>query len=388
MTIGIMCFSHLGGSARVATQLARALTARGHDLHLFTRGEPMVLPSSPARLHVHQARLTSDGLATGGLYTEWPPWEYDRLIDQVLEVAARDPMDILHFHYADPFAYLAAAAKTRGCGAVQAVVGTLHGSDVFTSGVDPAKGQALRTALAAADALTTVSQAFARTCVEVFELPAPPVVIPNSVDLRQFQPHLPAASPKPVLAYVSNFRPIKDPLGAAHTFLRVRAQRPVEIWLIGDGPELAPTVDLLASTPYFDDVRVWGARPDVAQLLQRADVLLVTSRMESFCLVALEAIATGTPVVAPRVGGLSEVVTDGESGLLYEPGDETQAAAQVLQLLSDQQLHRRISAAAAHRARTFSEDIIVPRYLRLYKDVLARTAVTGPTAAGQHANPH
>jgi N-acetyl-alpha-D-glucosaminyl L-malate synthase BshA len=286
----------------------------------------------------------------------------------VTRVARTEGLDVLHYHYADPFAYLAASAQRRVGRRAPTLVGTLHGTDVTTSGADPVKHPHLRAALCQADALTTVSTFFARLISRVFDLAAHPEVISNFVDLTHFHPSLdssPSCSP-PIIMHVSNFRPVKDPLSTARIFLRIRERQPARLWMVGDGPERALTEALLQESPYFDDVRFWGMRADVAPLLRQATLLLVTSHTESFCLAALEAMATGVPVLATRVGGLPEVVADGQTGLLFKLNDEAQAAALAVDLLADPDRYREMSSAAVRRAQRFEQGTVVDRYEQLY----------------------
>jgi len=102
-----------------------------------------------------------------------------------------------------------------------------------------------------------------------------------------------------------------------------------------------------------------------------ADVFLLPSAQESFGLAALEAMACGVPVVASRVGGLPEVITDGLTGYLRDPDDQEGMAAAVLDLLDDPSLRQRV----AHLARAsvvdrFDEDRVVPMYEALYERLL------------------
>ena len=100
------------------------------------------------------------------------------------------------------------------------------------------------------------------------------------------------------------------------------------------------------------DVRYWDLQHEVAELLVQTNILLVTSRMESFCLVALEAMACGVPVVASRVGGLPEVVLDGKTGLLFDIDQPNQAVQSVLDLLSDPERYKQMS------------EFCIPRHVR------------------------
>jgi N-acetyl-alpha-D-glucosaminyl L-malate synthase BshA len=374
LAIGIMCNSQLGGSVRIPTELACELARRGHRVHVFTRSIPPGLEDPPAGLRLHCARTSPEGLQPGALYTEWPPWEYDEHLAHLTRVASRERLDVLHYHYADPFAYLAVAARRRMGGRGPAIVGTLHGTDVTTSGTDPVKGPHLRAALCEADALTTVSDFFAQLIPHVFDLAGRPEVIPNFVDVSRFHPGNGRSPPDaaPIIIHVSNFRRVKDPLSAARIFLRIRAHRPARLWMVGDGPERALTEALLRESPYFADVRFWGMRADVAALLRRAALLLVTSQSESFCLAALEAMATGRPVLATRVGGLPEVVADGQTGLLFDLGEEARAGALAIALLADPVRYRAMSAAAVRRAADFEQGAVVAQYERLYARLVAQ----------------
>jgi glycosyltransferase involved in cell wall biosynthesis len=122
-------------------------------------------------------------------------------------------------------------------------------------------------------------------------------------------------------------------------------------------------------------VRFFGARSDVADLLPETDLVLLASHEESFGLSALEGMACGVPVVAPRLGGLPEVVTDGRAGLLFHAGDEEHAAACALSLLTDPPRHWELRQGASSRAREFAERLVLPRYEALYRTLLPETAV-------------
>ena len=109
------------------------------------------------------------------------------------------------------------------------------------------------------------------------------------------------------------------------------------------------------------------------QLIGLADVLVMPSEMESFGLAALEAMACGVPVVATRVGGVPELITDGEDGFLEQVGDIAGMGARVTELVSDEALYRRLATAARATATgRFSADRLVPQYVQYYEEVLNR----------------
>ena len=391
MRIGVMCLASFGGSARIATQLAVQLAKRGHRVHLFSRTIPFgdksytngvtwhtVTPDREA--HIHPARL----------YTDWSAQDLQVFLSRVLDVIATEGLDVLHFHYAVPFAFIAAEVKRRLGRAAPLLIGTLHGTDVSIHGRDPVKGPQLAQTLRDVDQLTTVSNSHARLATDLFGLSTRPHVIPNFVDLSRFQPlkpHAPiaggAGEERPLLsgreggqvipriAHVSNFRPVKDPQSVARIFLGIREQMEAELWLIGEGPEMDGVKSILGGSRFEKDVRYWRLQHDVAWLLAQTDLLLMTSLSESFCLAALEAMACGVPVLATNVGGLPEVVRHGETGFLFPVGEHDLAARLALNLLSDRDRHQAMSEAAARHADRFGYEQIVPAYEDLYRRLLA-----------------
>jgi N-acetyl-alpha-D-glucosaminyl L-malate synthase BshA len=380
MRIGIMCLASFGGSARIATQLATELSHRNHTVHLFTRTPPFEDDRyGNGRLKLHMVASTRETeLHPAWLHVHWSEADYQQLLDQVLECIAVDGLDLLHFHYGVPFAFVAAEVKQRLGWASPLLVGTLHGTDVSTYGRDPTVRPRLARALRSLDSLTTVSDSHAQLAGELFGLATPPQIIPNFIDLTRF----PVASaghlngradpPRPRIAHVSNFRPVKDTPALARIFAGIRQHMEAELWLIGEGPDLDQVKSILSQAGLEQDVRFWGLQHDVGAILAQADLLLMTSRAESFCLAALEAMACGLPVLATRVGGLPEVVTDGESGCLF-PIDQPDVAVDLaIGLLSNPAQHRAMRQAALKQAARFDAHQIVPRYEALYQNLLDR----------------
>jgi glycosyltransferase involved in cell wall biosynthesis len=110
----------------------------------------------------------------------------------------------------------------------------------------------------------------------------------------------------------------------------------------------------------------------VSELLARADLLLMASRAESFCLAALEAMACGVPVLASAVGGLTELVEHGRHGLLYPLDDHEQAEQLGVELLSDRDRYAEMCRQAVCRAGQFDRERVIGLYEDLYRDLIAR----------------
>jgi len=370
LSIGILCHSSFGGSARIATELAMGLAKRGHIVHLFARTLPFGYwdASSGVNLHIITSP-TENNRHPAELYIDWQEKEFDAYLSEVMKIAVS--LDVLHFQYAVPFAYVAAEVKLRLGEASPLIVGTLHGTDVSIHGNDPIRGPQLLQALQIADVLTTVSISHSNLSAEIFGLATPPQVIPNFVDLGRFHPrdagafHL-NAQRKPRIAHVSNFRAVKQPEIMAKIFSKIHEKMDSELWLIGDGPEMNKVKNFFQQNDIESNVNYWNLQHDVADLLAQTDILLVTSRMESFCLAALEAMACGLPVVASRVGGLPEVVLDGKTGLLFDLDRPDLAVQSVLDLLSDPERYRQMSESALIQARNFDYQKGVQDYEDIY----------------------
>lgn len=385
MRIGLMCLASFGGSARIATQLAVELARRDHIVHLFTRTPPFNNPCfGDGRLTLHTvAPVRENGLHPARLHVQWSPEDYQLFLNNVLNCITTTGLDVLHFHYGIPFAFVAAEVRAQLGWATPLLVGTLHGTDVSIYGRNPDVAPRLMQALSSLDGLTTVSHNHAHLAADLLDLPEPPQIIPNFINLTCFQ-SIPAARvhrTRPRIVHVSNFRPIKDTPAVARIFAGIRRHLDAELWLIGDGPDMAQVQEIVRQNGLEQDVRYWGLQHEVGDILARADLLLMTSQAESFCLAALEAMACGLPVLATNVGGLPEVVLNGKTGCLFPPGNDQQAVRLAVELLSDPGRHQCMRRAALRQAARFGPHQIVPRYEALYQNLQARYALPAAVTA-------
>jgi glycosyltransferase involved in cell wall biosynthesis len=147
----------------------------------------------------------------------------------------------------------------------------------------------------------------------------------------------------------------------------VVAQIPsARVLLVGDGAERAHLVAIAASMGVAERLRMTGETTDVASYLAAADVVAVPSRNEGMGRVIVEAMALGLPVVATAVGGIPDVVTDGECGRLVEPDDVDALAAALIELGRDPALRRKLGEAAVRRAEAFSTAVASEKLLAVY----------------------
>lgn len=374
MRIAILCHAGCGGSGLVATRSAYELARRGHEVHVFSRRKPFAYRDHPRLiLHVLKTGHESD---QGALRTAWSDNEQQLLLRRLRSVAAALPLDLIHFHYAVPFAFLIDQFKRTALGSSTPVIGTLHGTDVSVSETYPQQRARLHDALSRVDALTTVSHDYARRALFAFGLLRRPRVIPNFIDLPRIAAHQMVEARgndgPTIMVHMSNFRPVKDPLTTVRIFAGVRKTLDAELWLIGDGSEMTGVRRLVAQQCLERHVRFYGFQADVLPFLQKADVMVLSSREESFGLAALEAMACGVPVLAPDVGGLPEVIVDGHTGYLYPPDDIDRAIALAIDLVSSPARRQAMVAAGVAHAKHFDRKLIVTLYEQLYAEVTGR----------------
>ena len=204
-------------------------------------------------------------------------------------------------------------------------------------------------------------------------------VIPNFINPELYdrtRHHFPIPADitkgRKVLMHISNFRPVKRVRDVVRVFAGVNREVPAILVMVGDGPERVEAEAEARELGVAEHVLFLGKIEAIAPLLAGADLFLLTSDQESFGLSALEALASGVPVIGAHAGGLPEVVTDGETGFLFAVGDVQAMAAAGVQLLTDPAKWQRMSAAAAADARTrFSEDAVVAQYEALYERTMA-----------------
>ncbi|MBN9386709.1 MAG: N-acetyl-alpha-D-glucosaminyl L-malate synthase BshA [Chloroflexi bacterium] len=383
LRVGMICHSSCGGSSKVAFELARQLARRDHQVHFFSQYQPFGFTSDNPNLMTHffQAKWQPD-LHPSQLKTEWNNAEQEQFLRCLTEVIERDGLDILHFHYAIPFAFLVVELKRRLGGKCPVLIGTLHGTDVSIFGTYPEYAWKLKIALEQVDCLTTVSTSHAELASRLLEI-EPPLVIPNFLDLADYRPQPKLTRRKrPRLIHISNFRPVKAPHEMISIFTRILEQIEAELWLVGDGPGLEELKPRFEEQGLTGKIRFWGLQEKVAPILAQADLLLMTSVAESFCLVALEAMACGVPVLATHVGGVPEVVKHAETGYLYTAGDHEQAVEYGTKLLSDATLHRQFAQASLVQARKFDQSRVIGLYEQLYVSISWSSRPEEALAAG------
>lgn len=367
MRIGITCYPTYGGSGIVATELGMELAARGHEVHFITYSNPIRLDPAMENVFYHEVEVSTYPLF------QYPPYVL-ALASRMAEVAEWRNLDLLHVHYAIPHSVAAMlarqmSAKTRRL----PYVTTLHGTDITIVGADHSYFGITRFSIEESDGVTSISEYLRTETRSVFGVEVPIEVIPNFVNCSQYQPLMEPHKGRPRLLHISNFRAVKRVQDCIRILAKVREQVDAELWMAGDGPERSGAETLAHELGLSCHVQFLGKQSRIREMLPQADVLLLPSSLESFGLVALEAMACGVVPVTTNVGGLPEVITHGVDGFLEGVGDIDSHAARVVEIISGSRVKGRMSAAARRTAESrFCTTRIIPQYESYYERILAQ----------------
>jgi len=374
LRIGITCYPTIGGSGVIATELGKMLAQKGHDVHFITSGLPFRLDASARDLrniYYHEVEVNQYAVF------RYPPYDLT-LASKMAEVAEREKLDILHVHYAMPHAVCAYLAKQMTGGRFK-IVTTLHGTDITVLGEDPSLSEMIRFGIEQSDLVTAVSHDLARQTRDMLHTEKPIRTIYNFVDERIYRrqdvPELKAqlgiGTDEKVIIHISNFRRVKRVGDVVRTFAGILKELPAKLLLIGEGPEFPIVRQLVEELGLKPSVLFFGKQENVADLLSISDLVLLMSEKESFGLILLEAASCGVPAIGTRIGGIPEVIKNGETGFLVNVGDYRDAAEKALWLLKNDNLRQKMSRQAVETARSaFHSRHILAEYERCYEDVL------------------
>jgi N-acetyl-alpha-D-glucosaminyl L-malate synthase BshA len=259
------------------------------------------------------------------------------------------------------------------------LITTLHGTDITIVGQDPSFFPITKFSIEKSDQVTAVSNYLKDETFRAFGCEGLEIdVIHNFIDpdvynREKYPPLLKNqfGRSKPILMHVSNFRAVKRVRDVIRIYSEVNRELPCVLVMIGDGPDRPAAEEEARMLGIEESVSFLGKLEQIAPLLAAADLFLLPSQSESFGLSALEALASGVPVVGTNAGGLPEVVREGETGFLCTVGDIPGMAAASLEILQDPKRWAEMSRLASTDARErFSRDAIVTQYESLYRTSL------------------
>jgi L-malate glycosyltransferase len=374
MKIGVVCYPTYGGSGVVATELGKALAAKGHQVHFISYAMPMRLDGYQGNIFYHEVEMATYPLFEFPLYTP-------ALASKMVEVARFEKLDLIHAHYAIPHAtsaYLARQIVGNGL----KIVTTLHGTDITLVGLEPSFLPVMKFSIEQSDGVTAVSRFLREKTTTNYGINTSIEVIPNFVDTEKYK-RMPceevcekfAPRGEKILVHTSNFRVVKRVQDVIKIFNEVRKKMPSRLILVGDGPERSSCEMLVRELNIQEHVRFLGKQLELVPILSAAHLFLMPSQSESFGLSALEAMSCGVPVVSSSVGGLPELQVHGETGYIAEIGDVERMARYAIDLLGNEARHAIFSTNARKRAvEHFDIHKIVAQYEAYLEQCLGRTA--------------
>lgn len=374
MKIGILCYPTYGGSGIVATELGMSLANKGYEVHFISSNLPARLDITNPNIFFHKVNVQTYPLF------QYQPYDI-ALSSMIYRVVNLYKLDLLHAHYAIPYAYAAFTAKQmlKEEGKDIPLVTTLHGTDITLVGQHPTYKHAVEFSINQSDAITSVSESLKQDTLRFFKITKEIEVITNFIDNSVFQEcnncdrRQFANDDEKILIHVSNLRPVKRVEEVLQIFRNVSAKVKSRLIIIGEGPDMEKINQFLEENPdLIGKVRLLGKVNDLYRILQLSDVFLLPSEQESFGLAALEAMAAETPVISSNAGGIPEVNIQGETGFLAEVGNVEAMSNYTIKLLSDQELLDRMKKNSKNQAARFDLKNILPKYEAMYERTLAQ----------------
>jgi len=377
MKIGIVCYPTFGGSGVVATELGLELSKRGHDIHFITYKQPVRLELLSKNVHFHEVHVPEYPLF------HYQPYEL-ALSSKLVDMVKLHGIELLHVHYAIPHAYAAYMAQQmlKDDGIYVPIVTTLHGTDITLVGSHPFYKPAVTFSINKSDAVTSVSESLKKDTLRLFNINNDIEVVPNFIDLDKHQPHftdcqrsMMANDNERIITHISNFREVKNIPDVIKVFYNIQKEIPAKLMMVGEGPEKESAENLVDQLGIADKVVFFGNSNEIDRILCFSDLFLLPSETESFGLAALEAMASGVPVISSNSGGLPEVNIEGFSGYLSDVGNINEMTSNALSILKEENVLNTFKANAKAQSLNFDLHEIVPKYEAIYKKTLSNVLV-------------
>jgi glycosyltransferase involved in cell wall biosynthesis len=380
--------------------IAKAIAARGHDVHIVAPWHPLVqrsrhedavsfhfykyAPTRSLNIFGYAGAMRADVSLKGAAYLVAPlalaqGWRIAR------KIARRHSATIMHGHWVIPGGVTAALAAP----ALPLVI-SLHGSDMFVAERFAPARHAARAAFARAGVVTACSEDLGKRAIAIGADPARVVVVPYGVDVERFRPDpvtaaelrarlgvqfgVPLIFAAGRLVRKKGFEYLIDALPA------IRTGGPAVLALAGDGDLAAELRSRAMQAGVADSVRFLGNLPqqDVAHYLSAADVVIVPSvrddagNVDGLPNVVMEALASGSPLVTTTAGGIGAVVAHERTALVVPERDVPALAAAIRRLLDEPSLRASVSSAArAIAVSQFGWEKTAERFEQAYERALA-----------------
>ncbi len=377
MKIAIVCYPTFGGSGVVATELGLELSKRGHQIHFITYNQPVRLELLGNNVHFHEVNVPEYPLF------HYQPYEL-ALSSKLVDMVKLHNIEVLHVHYAIPHAYAAYMAQKMLLeeGVYVPIVTTLHGTDITLVGNHPFYKPAVTFSINKSDAVTAVSNSLKEDTLRLFDIKKEINVVTNFIDINKFthdftdcQRAMMATDKEKIITHISNMREVKRIPDVIKVFYNIQKEIPAKLMMVGEGPEREPAERLCEELGISEKVVFFGNSNQIDRILCFSDLFLLPSKTESFGLSALEAMASGVPVISSNTGGIPEVNKHGFSGYLSNVSDVEDMSNNAIKILSNPETLNQFKQNAVTQAKTFDIQQIVPKYEAIYQDTLNKCKV-------------
>ena len=358
---------HVGGVEELVRQLAHAYERKGHGAIVVTNRWPPELPEFEEYEGIPVYRFAMR--TPGGSLRERAKYQltHTASVRRMLDVLRHHKTDLLHVQCVSSNGYYAQVAR-RALRLPLVVTAqgerTMDAEQIYQKSAY--MNRMLRALLAEADHITACSRHTLDDLEGWYGSPFGPraQVVHNGIDLSSFAVPVPYSHPRPYILGIGRHVPQKGFDVLLQAFA-LAGQASHDLLLAGDGPERPALERLAADLKLGDRVRFVGRadRPAAVSLFAGCSFFVLPSRQEPQGIVNLEAMAAGKAVLATRVGGVPEIVTDGETGLLVPAEDVSALAGAIKRLTDDAPLRQRLGAAGWERAQAFGWDVIAEQYL-------------------------
>lgn len=385
-----------GGLGRHVHALTVAQVAAGHEVMVITQEHP----DAPINSTVDGVRVVREAPKPSDPFEpryliEWVTHLDDALAESAAGHVKRFAPQVVHCHDWMTTRSGLSAAAAAGVPAIATIHATERGrhQGYLPGSISETVDDTERFLAQHADRLIACSRSMRREIVRQFEVPEGKVsVIPNGVDTATWQSTGPAREDArrrwsrhgPLLVFSGRLEAEKGIFTLLDAMPHILAAHPrARLVVSGQGGQSGRFDQVTAERGLSDAVvrAGWQPEADLRALIAASDIAIVPSLYEPFGLVALEAMALGAPVICARTGGLADIVTDGETGLLFSPGDSGDLARAVLAALADPAAARqRAHLATASLQVRFDWRVIAHDTVDVYADAIstaARSAAEG-----------
>ncbi len=337
---------HIGGVSSHAYLLSRELVKRGDQVYVLTYPHTDVKDIDGVKV---ETALAPNIKGLRGLFF------FISSFFKLINMVRRFNIELIHAHFLLPPGLIGVCVGSL-LGKKTAV--TAHGSDLMIQAKNPVLRSLIKFVLKKADYVLVVNQTLNDKVLELGINPDKVYITPNAVDVEKFNPkkkELPSdvniIHDKPVILFVGNLvfqKGVKFLLEAKKLM-----KSDVKLVVVGDGP-LRHELEMKVQDDNIQDVFFAGARRDVDQIMPSADIFVLPSISEGFPITILEAMASGLPVVATNVGGISEVMNE-QVGIMVNPSSPTELASAMDKILENETLRDDMSVAAREQALEYSK---------------------------------